>query len=75
MANTATEVEVKKGAAPRTYNHNYGAQNAGRAYSEQQFKSGKLLLIATPLALVFAAGAAYLVVRGWLRNSDNADRR
>jgi len=33
-----------------------------------------LLWLAAPVALVCAAGAAYLVVRGWLRNSDNADR-
>lgn len=75
MANTATEVEVKKGTATRTYNRNHAAQNAGRAYMEQQPRSSKLLWLAAPVALVCAAGAAYLVVRGWLRNSDNADRR
>ena len=53
MANTATEVEVKKGAATRTYNHNHAAQNAGHAYTEQQPRSLKLLWFARLALLIW----------------------
>jgi len=69
MAKTITEAEVKRATAT----NNHTVRNAGPAYTEQP-RSGKLLWILAPIALVGATGAAYLVVRRWLNNSDSDDR-
>jgi hypothetical protein len=70
MAKTITEAEVKRATAA----NNHTLRNAGPAYTEQPW-GGKLLWILAPIALVGATGAAYLVVRRWLNNSDSDDRK